>query len=208
MPRTKGQTRITISLSEVFLEAIDKRRGTVSRSEFVRRSVAEALGLGEDLAAAPDRVGKGGRPSHRGKVYEVPDPVPQLVADDSRVIYSLPYLGAVAAGAQVDAEVAESVAVPRPYERGHFVVRVSGESMEPELEDGDLIVVDGRDAHTPGHGRVCVVSDGSGSSVKVWNRRRRVFESINPEHPDLEAGDEVVFRGYYVEKVKPIELEP
>lgn len=202
MHGSKKQVRVTLSLSKGLLDEVDKARGTMGRSEFLRVAVVSHLGLDERMAAAPDRVGKGGRPTHKErKVYDLEKERGKVA--ESLPVYSLPYLGTVAAGDPFEAEAIEMAMVEKQYPRGCYVVRVSGDSMEPELSDGDLIVVNGKDAHTPGHGRVCVVSDRSGSSVKRWNRRRGVFESINEEFPDLEPGEEVVFRGYLVEKVVP-----
>lgn len=65
----------------------------------------------------------------------------------------------------------------------------------------DLIVVDTRNAFTPGDGRICVVSNEAGSSVKKWNRKRGVFESLNPKYPHLEPTEDLVFQGYFVERV-------
>lgn len=114
---------------------------------------------------------------------------------------TLPFVGQVAAGSPLSSEFEEVVKVSRDYGEGYFVVEVNGASMEPELQDGDLIVVKGSDAYTPANGRVCVVSDGTGSSVKKWNRRAGLFESLNPDFPDLEPTEDLVFQGYYVEKV-------
>ncbi len=167
-------------------------------------ATAELIRLGYDIpaawGAAPDRVGKGGTPTHKKKVYDWKKKAPAMVAEE--MVFTLPYLGAVAAGDPVADELAEEVTVGRQYPKGHFVVRVSGESMEPELSDGDLIVVDARDVFTPGTGRVCVVSCGGGSSVKRWNRKRGVFESLNEDFPDLEPDEDFVFQGYFVEKVE------
>ena len=194
------QVRISLSLPQGLLDAIDKARGSTSRSEFLRLSAAEKIGLGKEFVSAPDRVGKGGRPTHKGAaVYDLKE-VEQKVAEGLPV-YTLPFRGEVAAGEPMATEIEEVVKVPRPYPKGCFVVRVSGRSMEPELQDGDLIVVDGREAYTPGNGRICVVSDGTGSSVKKWNRQAGLFESLNPDYPDLEPTEDLVFQGYYVEKV-------
>ena len=155
-------------MSRRLLDEGDRARGSMNRSEFLRQAVVKVLGLDEGMAAAPDRVGKGGRPTHKAaKVYDL-DEARRLVAE-AIPVYALPYLGSVAAGEPFEAEVMEMVKVLKEYPRGCYVVRVSGRSMEPELEDGDRIVVDGRDAYTPGDGKICVVSTASGSSVKRWN---------------------------------------
>lgn len=65
MPQAKKLSRITITLPEELLTAVDKARGRMGRSEFLRLALAEKLGMGDELVAAPDRVGKGGRPTHK-----------------------------------------------------------------------------------------------------------------------------------------------
>ncbi len=202
------QKQVIVKMSEEFLAEIDAAlpgMGYGDRASFIRDAVFDELkknGVKVDpgLKAAPSRAGKGGTPTHKKKVYDLKKKAPAMVAEE--MACTLPYLGAVAAGSPVADEFAEEVTVGRQYPKGHFVVRVSGESMEPELSDGDLIVVDARDVFTPGTGRVCVVSCGGGSSVKRWNRKRGVFESLNDEFPDLEPGEDFVFQGYFVEKVE------
>jgi hypothetical protein len=65
MPQAKKLSRITITLPEELLAAVDDARGRMGRSEFLRLALAEKLGMGDELVAAPDRVGKGGRPTHK-----------------------------------------------------------------------------------------------------------------------------------------------
>ena len=212
--RSDGQKLVSFPVDERLLAKIDAARGTQSRSAWIRGAATrylESLGVevSEELGNAPDRVGVGGRPTHKkkaakkaAKVYDFTAKKTDLVAEE--VSYSLPYLGSVAAGEAVDivAEDEDEVRVWRRFPKGHFVVRVTGESMLPELEDGDLIVVDSRDCFTPAHGRLCVVSEGRGSVVKRWDRKRGVFESLNREFADLEPSEETVFQGYFVEKVE------
>lgn len=203
--RSDGQKLIAFPVDVRLLAMVEKARGRMSRSAWIRKAVVNELvrmgfDVPEDIGEAPDRVGKGGRPTHKKKVREYEfEKSSAMVAEAGG--FTLPYLGAVAAGDPVADELAEVVTVRKNYPKGHFVVRVTGESMLPELEDGDLIVVDGRDAHTPGTGRVCVVSDGRGSVVKRWNRKRGVFESLNENFADLVPGEETIFQGYFVAKV-------
>ena len=217
MARSKGQKTITVSLSEKLLAAVDDARKDRSRSEYTREALAELLEaegivLPESVLDAPSRQGKGGQPTHKKPVdfkaiakqqkisaYNFREANQAKVAED---VYTLPFLGEVAAGKKGGEEFAETMQVGRDYGKGHFVVRVSGDSMEPELASGDLIVVKGSDIYTPANGRICVVSDGAGSSVKKWNRRRGLFESLNPDYPDLEPTEDLVFQGYFVEKVQ------
>jgi hypothetical protein len=70
---------IGVRVDDVLLAEIDRVRGDMSRSDFVRRAAFDALlSAGSDLpksvVAAPDRAGKGGRPKK--------DTV-SLVAEDS-----------------------------------------------------------------------------------------------------------------------------
>ena len=60
--RTDGQTLIAVAMTVELLAAIDGKRGVTSRSAFVRESLAKYLQIAPELAAAPDRAGKGGRP--------------------------------------------------------------------------------------------------------------------------------------------------
>lgn len=137
----------------------------------------------------------------RGKIYSF-EPRPDLLISEEEQEFRLPFLGEVAAGTPLPSEGGDEVDVGKEFAPGHFVVRVNGASMNPDLEDGDLIVVDSRNAYTPGHGRICVVSDGSGSSVKRWNRKTGMLESLNPDYPDLEPTEDLMFQGYFVEKVE------
>lgn len=83
MNRSKGQTRLTMTLSLELLAELDAARGLTSRSEFIRLSLAEKLDLDETMVAPPDRVGVGGKPSHKpnkpdlAKVRNAPEESPQ-----------------------------------------------------------------------------------------------------------------------------------
>lgn len=61
-PRSPGQTLIGVAVDEKLLAAIDKKRGGLTRSAFVRQAIGNFLGVAGDLLNAPDRTGKGGRP--------------------------------------------------------------------------------------------------------------------------------------------------
>ena len=60
--RTTGQMLLSVAVSVEMLAAIDSKRGRATRSAFVRESSADHLKISRDLAIAPDRTGKGGRP--------------------------------------------------------------------------------------------------------------------------------------------------
>lgn len=203
------QKQVLIKMDEDFLAEIDAafpRMGFSDRASFVRTAVYEELRrfgvkLPKQIKSAPSRAGKGGSPTHRKTVtYDFKNKEEGLVEAVDEGL-TLPFLGEVAAGKKGGGEFQETCQVGKRYPAKHFVVRVSGASMEPELQDGDLIVVKGSDAYTPANGRVCVVSDGTGSWVKKWNRQAGLFESLNPDYADLEPTEDLVFQGYYVEKV-------
>jgi hypothetical protein len=60
--RSAGQTLIGVAIDESLLVQIDKARGELSRSAFVRQALGKYLGLSGAITQAPDRAGKGGRP--------------------------------------------------------------------------------------------------------------------------------------------------
>jgi hypothetical protein len=70
--RAKGQKLIAVPLEETFLEELDRARGGASRSAFVREAIYRLLrergvDLPPSIKDAPDRTGKGGRPTHAPK---------------------------------------------------------------------------------------------------------------------------------------------
>ena len=115
-------------------------------------------------------------------------------------LIELPFLGAVAAGEPVEAPRSELLPVSKQFPPQHFIVEVNGSSMEPDYPDGSRWIIDGRDKFTPKHGAVCVVSDGSGSYLKRWNKRARQFESINPDFNQILPSSEAKLQGYPVER--------
>jgi Arc/MetJ-type ribon-helix-helix transcriptional regulator len=68
--RTSGQKLLPIPASQEFINALDgaiRQLGYVSRSQFIRDAVCEKLTsmgvpMDRELALAPSRIGKGGRP--------------------------------------------------------------------------------------------------------------------------------------------------
>ncbi|MFT4175956.1 MAG: S24 family peptidase [Luteolibacter sp.] len=117
--------------------------------------------------------------------------------------FSLPLLGGVAAGAQIDAVIDDSIAVIKHFPEDHYALRVFGRSMEPDILDGSAIVV--KRWHNKGYpaaGTIVVYSDGQGSSLKKISYRAPqqgeettghglvpVLSSINPKFPDVQTMD-------------------
>lgn len=115
------------------------------------------------------------------------------------VTFELPFLGYAAAGSPVISQLTgETSHVPKKYPAGYFVVAINGQSMEPTLPDGSRIVCEPRE-YTPKHGKICIISDGHGSSVKRYDGKRKAFVSDNPDFPDFTPVDEVKLQGYFVE---------
>lgn len=126
-------------------------------------------------------------------------PKPSARPEPETLRFELPMLGLAAAGSPVASQlVGETVAVPRKYPAGYFVVEVNGQSMEPTLPDGCRIVCEPRE-YSPKHGKICVISDGYGASVKRYDGQRQAFVSDNPAFPDFTPLGDVKLQGYYVE---------
>ncbi len=114
----------------------------------------------------------------------------------------LPYYGAVAAGkpSDVDYHSGETLVVPGAFRRRpHYIVRVRGESMEPDFPDGCYVVVR---ALEPGEfarkGDIVIAHDGDGPCIKKLEYRHSQesqegshrkptphLVSINPDYPDI-----------------------
>lgn len=113
--------------------------------------------------------------------------------------------GGVAAGAPISGHlVEEPVAVRKSWPDDHYALRVFGQSMEPKIPDGSLIVVRRWPAEkgTPRKGTIVVYSDGTGSSLKEFGYRKAkpgerseadamgnlpVLRSLNPAFPEVQT---------------------
>jgi SOS-response transcriptional repressor LexA len=123
----------------------------------------------------------------------------KIASFESVSLFELPLFGLAAAGSPIVSQlVGETVAVPKKFPDGYFVIEVNGHSMEPTLPDGCRIVCEPRE-YIPKHGKVCIISDGHGSSVKRYDGKRKAFVSDNPAFPDFTPVDEVKLQGYFVE---------
>jgi repressor LexA len=83
--------------------------------------------------------------------------------NDHAGVRELPLLGQVAAGAPIEAiEGTDTISVPEDFVRrdNTFCLRVKGESMVDEgIRDNDYIIVEGREAASPGETVVALVGD-------------------------------------------------
>ena len=199
----------SLKMSREFAEMADRQGGTdeEKQAEFERLQdmklplIEEINQLREDNRALKKRIDLAVKAltvfQGNIKVVQEPDEVEPMT-------FPAPFYGAVAAGEPVEVPLNEEIMIGEECPPDHFVVEVNGESMEPTLMDGDRILCDGHEKYTPRHGAICIISDGHGSSVKRWNRKKGVFESDNPDYPDLVLGDECKLQGYFVRKVAEV----
>ena len=115
--------------------------------------------------------------------------------------------GGVAAGSPIlsDSPIAR-IQVAKAYPADHYALRVFGNSMEPTIPDGSIIVVKhfskGRDGGYPKKGTIVVYSDGNGSTLKEFGYRKAlpeeedsanamgdipVLRSLNKACPDVQT---------------------
>ena len=116
--------------------------------------------------------------------------------------FALPFVGAAAAGEPVEApRDGETVIVEKLYDAYHYVAEVNGESMQPTLMDGERIVFETKDKYSPANGKICVIQDAHGNSIKRYDRKKNAYVSDNPDYPNFTAVGEVKLLGYFVAKV-------
>jgi len=92
---------------------------------------------------------------------------------------------------QVEADGYQTVEVLRHLAtESRYVVRVAGDSMEPEILDGDLLLVDYAEEARSGK-IVCALINGKGT-VKRFSRRGKqiVLKATNPKHKDIPVTEE------------------
>lgn len=109
-----------------------------------------------------------------------------IIKDD---IYSIPLFGSVSAGfgAYASDEILDYIptVIRNPYEaKETLAIRVTGESMYPKIEDGDIIVVHKQDSVDSGSIAVLLLDGDEGLVKKVEYGHDWIdLISINPEYP-------------------------
>jgi repressor LexA len=107
----------------------------------------------------------------------------QLVESQIR----LPILGRVSAGIPLEAiaEVEDYLAVDEAIaKRANFVLRVKGDSMSPELAEGDMVLVQNTTVAEDRAIVVAAVDDGEATVKRLRRVGREIFlEPINPAYP-------------------------
>lgn len=117
----------------------------------------------------------------------------------------LPIIGKVSAGMGVfayDDILGYEFADVRYCDENHFYLRVSGDSMMPKIEDGDLVLVHKQDSVDSGNYAVVIVDDEDGC-VKIVKYGKNWIElhSINPYYPIREFKNSDVLRIRVIGKV-------
>ena len=114
----------------------------------------------------------------------------ELVHSDVRVgAVDLPLLGEVAAGEPIEAiEDTETISVPDDMvpsgARGHYVLRVRGDSMiDEQIRDGDYVIVQSRETAHSGE-MVIALIDGENATMKKFYREGERIR-LQPANPRL-----------------------
>lgn len=101
----------------------------------------------------------------------------------------LPILGAVRAGAPVEAieNVEDHIVLDQAFAKGaDFVLRVKGDSMEPDMRDGDLALIEGTSEATSGEPVIAHVDEGE-ATVKLFRRKGKEvwLEALNTKYDPI-----------------------
>ena len=160
------------------------------------REIAEGLGLA--LATVRDHVrvlkAKGALSSEEGKARSF-----RLAGGLSSLgRLSLPVLGRVPAGFPAEAieNLEGQVSVDQDMARGaNFALRVRGDSMAPEILEGDLVLVR-QTAHAESGQRVVAHVEGAEATVKVLRRKgaQAWLEALNTAYGPIRARFTIVGR--------------
>lgn len=158
-----------------------------------------------------------------GKLPELDSIVPFLGADrisapakvaEEHAAHWIDLAGGVAAGSPIAADAPhEPIPVPRDYPAGYYALRVFGQSMEPKIPDGSIIVVKRLAEGTfPKKTSIVVYSDAYGHSLKELGYRAAradeeanafgkvaVLKSLNPRFPDVQTIDSGRLEAVWVE---------
>lgn len=131
------------------------------------------------------------RESHRSRALEVPSP-PHAEAVE------IPLLGRVAAGIPIEAIAnPDTISIPADWlGRGHtFALRVRGDSMiEAHIEDGDVVVIDGKQAARDGETVIALVDEAE-ATLKVFRSLSDGRVRLEPRNANLQP---MVFEAHRV----------
>ena len=173
------------------------------------RKLAELLGCGEEELRHPERPRRRKGPARAGESGETGGAgAPEAAASltDGHGVAEVPEVAVDASagpgaltGEHVDVEARWFLPENMLRQEGGVnpgavcILRVRGDSMEPELSDGDRLVVDTA-VHTPATGEMFVLWDGAGLVVKRIEvlppdegAQRLRLKSANPDYADYDC---------------------
>lgn len=178
--------------------------GPLLMEEWATRALEEAARDYERTGALPDAEIV---PFHDPDRYASP-----RVAEEHGFWIDL--AGGVAAGSPIASDAPhEPIRSPKNFDAGHYALRVFGQSMEPRIPDGAVIVVKRLAEGTfPKKSSIVVYSDAYGLSLKELGYRAAradeeanafgkvaVLKSLNPRFPDVQTIDSGRLEAVWVE---------
>ena len=166
MPLTKKQREILTYLSDY-----SSAHGYAPSFE----EIAEQFNY-NSLATVHEHLSNLERKGYIRRSYNESRAIEILPSDATPRSIELPILGAVAAGAPIEAyDGTDTLAVPDDFVRrggAHYVLQVRGQSMiEDQIADGDFVVVQDRPAADHGQMVIAMIDD-AGATVKRYYRER------------------------------------
>ena len=107
-------------------------------------------------------------------------------------IIELPIAGRIIAGPPQEAiqDIEDAVPLPRTLvgkAENSFLLKVHGNSMEPELHEGDLIIVAPQASAQKGEMVVALINDEATVKLYYPEKDKVQFKAINPNYPAIEA---------------------
>lgn len=167
----------------------------------VASRLSVAIGTAQDHIAALEAKGVLRRDGDAARALQV------VAARGAPAASHLPLLGRVPAGTPVEAleNLENHVSVDRDLARGaDYALRVKGDSMTPEVLEGDLVLVKQAAEASNGDLVIAFVREEGEATVKRLRRRGREawLEPANPRHRPIKASFRVIgkvtglLRGY------------
>jgi len=110
-------------------------------------------------------------------------------------VISLPIAGRIVAGNPKEAiqEAEEHVSVPSflaHRNAGSFLLKVTGDSMEPELHQDDLVVIVPQSTANPNDLVVAMIEDEATVKQLLMQGREMILHPLNPRYPDIPVNRE------------------
>lgn len=203
------RVKINYTLSPDLIALIKAKSKTTKKSQsaIVEECMRRELEMTDTPAATPS-------------VVALPSPLPPapvpVKVPAARGEFWLDLYGGIAAGQPIDFIAQEPIPVAKEYPEDHYAYRVFGQSMEPKIKDGSVIVVKqwGTAKGFPKKGTIVVYSDGSGITLKEFGYRKAgpdeeadtfgnvpVLRSLNKAFPDVQTMEGGRIEAIFVESL-------